>query len=78
MARSEKLRAAPAEESHPADLAFLAMAQYQLGQKEQAQETLARLRKTMTKPPWAKDAESAAFLREAEMLIEGKAPDRKK
>jgi Flp pilus assembly protein TadD len=61
----------------PEALAFLAMAQHQLGQKEQAKATLARLRETVTKPRWAKNAESAAFLREAEALIEGKAPDPK-
>ena len=33
------------------DLAFLAMAQYQLGQQEQAQATLARLREAVAKAP---------------------------
>ncbi len=58
-------------------LAFLAMAQYQLGRKEQAQATLTRLREAMTKSRWVKDPESAAFLREAETLIEA-APATKK
>jgi WD40 repeat protein len=114
LARAEKLRGMPANESHPADLAFLAMAQHQLGRKEQAQATLARLREALTKPQWADepallvlgagtiglvgsplgqgpilaasalfprrtdDPESIAFLREAEALLEGKAPDPKR
>ena len=45
------------------------MAQYQLGQKEQAQATLARLREALTKSRWADDAESVLFLREAKTLI---------
>jgi WD40 repeat protein/tRNA A-37 threonylcarbamoyl transferase component Bud32 len=78
LTRSEKLNTTPTDGSTPADLAYLAMAQYQLARKEQAQTTLARLREALTRPRWAKDAESAAFLREAEALIEGKAPDLKK
>jgi hypothetical protein len=54
------------------------MAQHQLGQKEQAEATLSRLRETLTKPRWARHAESISFLREVETLIEGKAPDPKK
>jgi tetratricopeptide (TPR) repeat protein len=76
LARSEKLQTTPKNGPHPADLAFLAMTQYQLGHKEPAQATLARLREAMNKSRWAKDAESAAFLREAETLIEGKAPEK--
>jgi tetratricopeptide (TPR) repeat protein len=72
LARSEKLDTTLKDGPHPADLAFLAMAQYQLGHKEQAQATLARLREALTKPRWAKDAESAAFLGEATTLIEAK------
>jgi hypothetical protein len=71
LTRSEKLNATAANGSRPADLAFLAMAQYQLGHKEQAQATLARLREALTKSRWATNAESTAFLREAETLIEG-------
>jgi WD40 repeat protein/serine/threonine protein kinase len=62
-----------------ADLAFLAMAQHQLGQKEQAQATFARLREAMKQPRWAKDAEAQGFLREAEEALQtnpagGKSP----
>jgi hypothetical protein len=53
------------------------MAQHQLGLKEQAQATLARLREAMKQPQRAKDAKSQAFLREAEGLIEGQAGGQK-
>jgi WD40 repeat protein/serine/threonine protein kinase/Flp pilus assembly protein TadD len=71
LTQSDKLNAGK-DGSLPADLAFLAMAQHQLGRKEQAQATLARLREAMKQPRWAQDAESQAFLREAEALLQGK------
>jgi hypothetical protein len=74
---SEKLNATK-EGSHPADLAFLAMTQHQLGKKDEAKATLDRLRKLMKQPHGAKDAECAGFLREAEELIEGKVPEAKR
>jgi hypothetical protein len=39
--------------SIPSDLAFLAMTQHQLGHKERAVATLARLREAMKEPGWA-------------------------
>jgi hypothetical protein len=48
------------------------MAQHQLGEKEQARATLARLRALMKMPVWATNAEAEGFLREAAELIEGK------
>jgi WD40 repeat protein/serine/threonine protein kinase len=74
--RSEKLNATQ-DGSLPSDLAFLAMAQQQRGQKDQAGATLARLREVMKQPRWAQDAEAQGFLREAEELIEGKPADKK-
>ena len=65
-------QAGPPNPGVPADLAFLAMAQHQLAQKEQARATLARLRETMKEPRWAKEEEARAFLREAEALLEWK------
>jgi hypothetical protein len=62
---------AKCDQNHPATLAFLGMAQRQLGEKEQARTTLARLRGIMKKPEWATNLEAAAFLREAAELIEG-------
>jgi WD40 repeat protein/serine/threonine protein kinase len=62
--------------SLPADLAFLAMAQHQLGMKDEAKAILGRLREVMKQPRWAEDAESVSFMREAEEMIEGKASDK--
>jgi eukaryotic-like serine/threonine-protein kinase len=54
-----------------ADLAFLAMAQQRLGKSDAARRSLVQLRNTMKSPGTNFDAaESAAFLREAEVLIE--------
>jgi hypothetical protein len=84
--RSERLHASPAKEkekpspplgkaghSHPSDVAFLAMTQHRLGQKDEARTTLARLREIMKAPTWAANEEAKAFLREATQLIEGSA-----
>jgi hypothetical protein len=60
------------DQNHPTTLAFLALSQFQEGQKEQARGTLARLRELSSKPPWSTDAEAASFLREAAALIEDK------
>ena len=76
LTQSEKLIATN-EGSHPADLAFLAMAQDKLRKNDEAQATLGRLREVMKQPRWAKDAEAQDFLREAEELIEGKATEKK-
>jgi hypothetical protein len=61
----------------PANIAFLAMTQHQLGKKHEAKATLARLRELMKEPPLAKHTESQGFLREAEELIEGKVAEKK-
>ncbi len=58
-------------DSLPENLAFIAMSQHQLGKKDEAKATLDRLRTVMKQPRWAKDAEAAGFLREAEELIAG-------
>jgi WD40 repeat protein/serine/threonine protein kinase len=71
---ADKLNASHGE-SIPADLAFLAMARHQLGQKEQALADLQQLRQLLTNPKvidWTKDEEAKAFLREAEGVVEGK------
>jgi tetratricopeptide (TPR) repeat protein len=54
---------------NPADFAFLALTQHQLGHKEQAQATLARLREALRQPEWTQDEELRAFLGEAERLV---------
>ena len=71
LTKSDKLNATKGG-SFPHDLAFLAMARHQLGKKDEAKATLARLREVLKQPGWAKQAESQVFLREAEELIEGK------
>jgi tetratricopeptide (TPR) repeat protein len=53
-------------------LSYLAMAYYQLGQKDEARNTLARLRAVMKDPAWPNT--SPTYVRQAEALIEGKAP----
>ncbi len=73
LARAEKLRATSAAGSHPTNLAFLAMTQCQLGRKEQAQATLARLREALANPPQANNPQFAALLREAETLFQDQA-----
>jgi WD40 repeat protein/tRNA A-37 threonylcarbamoyl transferase component Bud32 len=74
--QADKIHAAK-DGSVPEDLAFLATAHQQLGHKEQAKATLARLRELMKQPPQPKDAESLGFLHEAEELIDGKPADKK-
>jgi WD40 repeat protein len=61
----------------PADLAFLALTQHQLGKKDEAKAALGRLRELMKQSRWAKDIEAQGFLREAEELIEGKPAGKK-
>jgi len=70
LTESDKIQAVGLKGSHPADLAFLAMAHYQLGQKDQAQTVLGRLRETMQQARWAKDVEARGFLQEAESLLQ--------
>jgi WD40 repeat protein/tRNA A-37 threonylcarbamoyl transferase component Bud32 len=69
LTQSDKLNAAANKGSLPADLAFLAMAQHQLGRNEEAQATLGRLREAMKNPKWAQGEENQGFLREAEALF---------
>jgi WD40 repeat protein len=59
-------------------LAFLAMAHHQIGHKEEARAIIAGLREILKLPQWARHVEAKGFAREAETLIEGKAPDPKK
>jgi WD40 repeat protein len=70
--QAEPLKPYASKQGHPADLAFLAMAQHRLGQKDQAQATLVRLRQAMQEPQWASNLDAQAFLREAEELLKTK------
>ena len=56
----------------PATLAFLAMAQHQLGQREKARAVLARVQEVMKDEQRAKSPDALSLLREAAELIEGK------
>jgi tetratricopeptide (TPR) repeat protein len=78
LTRSERLNAATFSGSHPADLAFLAMTQHQLGKREAAQQTLARFRQAVKDSRWANDPESQAFFQEAEKLLQRPAPSSEK
>src|SRR5262249_39833044 len=73
LTRADRLNGAHSKTPQPPDLAFLALTQHQLGQEEQAQATLARLREALQLPRWAKAAEAHALLREAEALLAGPA-----
>jgi WD40 repeat protein len=64
-------------EERPVTLAFLAMTQHQLGHKQEARATLARLRQVM-QPSIPVTDEARALLREAQDLIEGKGATSKK
>jgi WD40 repeat protein/serine/threonine protein kinase len=60
------------DQDHPWTLAFLAMTRQQLGRRDEARATLARLREVKKDPKWAKNAPADAFLREAAALVEAK------
>jgi hypothetical protein len=70
LTRSDQLNSSDFGFSIPADLAFLAMTHYHLGQKPQAEADLVRLRKAM-EVRWRPDEaqESQAFLKELESLL---------
>jgi Flp pilus assembly protein TadD len=70
--RSDHIYSVTKKGHRPTDLAFLAMAQFQLGRKEKARALLNELRLLMKQPQWSGDEDELAFLREAHDLIEGK------
>ncbi len=72
--RSLKLNAAQFGGPIPARMAFIAMAQYRLGQSADARKTLEQLRGIMTQKRWTEDDESEAFSDEAISLIGGTEP----
>jgi tetratricopeptide (TPR) repeat protein len=69
--RADKINSMLFNGSIPPDLAFLAMAQQQLGQPALARATLTNLRESLKNPRWGNDGENQAFQREAEALIIG-------
>jgi WD40 repeat protein/serine/threonine protein kinase len=64
-----KLFAAQFKLDHPTTLAFLAMTQHQLGQGQNAQTTMSRVRQLMQQPRWANNVEAKAAIAEAEELL---------
>jgi eukaryotic-like serine/threonine-protein kinase len=67
---AQNLASAGGPGCYPSDLAFQAMAHFQLEQTDEARALLGRLRDKMKHPLWVGNAEALAFLREAETLIE--------
>jgi hypothetical protein len=57
----------------PAALAFLALAEHQLGHADKARAALGRLREVMKRPSWAADIQTRALLAETEALLRGQA-----
>ena len=70
LAGADRLPSSPGRISNPAGLAFLAMARYQIGRRDQARATLDRLRSVLQKTPQGDQKEAIAFRLEAERLIE--------
>jgi hypothetical protein len=70
--QSEPLKPKAPQHGHPADLAFIAMAQHRLGHKDQAQATMVRMRAAMQEAQWRVNGDAQNFLREAEELLRTK------
>ena len=71
---SQPVRSGAADLGHPANAAFIAMAQFKLGRIDEAKASLARLRDLMRDTGHAANQEYRAFLAEAADLIEASAP----
>jgi hypothetical protein len=56
-------------EDIPAMLAFRAMTQHRLGQKDGARATLERLQKAVTSPAWRKNDDALTLWREAKAVV---------
>jgi tetratricopeptide (TPR) repeat protein len=69
LTRSDEINSKENGESQPEDIAFLALAQHRLGRTDAARKLLDRLRQLLQQDRWKNDADSQAFLREAETLI---------
>jgi eukaryotic-like serine/threonine-protein kinase len=72
LTRSDQIFSARNPGRCPTDVAFLAMAQFRLGQQVKALGLLTELRQIMKQPRWSGRSEYQGFLREATELIEGK------
>jgi WD40 repeat protein/tRNA A-37 threonylcarbamoyl transferase component Bud32 len=76
LAASERIYLRDTQASHPHNLAFLAMAHHQLGDKARAQETYRNLREMMKQTKWQADEDTQSAWREAEALLEPAAKSR--
>ena len=74
LSRSDEIISKRLGQSYPSDIAFLAMAQHRLGHTAEAGKLLDRLRQLLQQDRWKNDADSQAFLREAESLIQPTMP----
>jgi tetratricopeptide (TPR) repeat protein len=74
--RAEQVHRAQTASSHPADVAFIAMACQQLGENELARAELDRARALLKRAEYAESEELRALLAEAEALIAGNGSDR--
>jgi hypothetical protein len=83
LTESDKRNHVSRKDSVPEDLAFLAMAYHKLGQKDQAQATLTRLRDIMNVPAYlpvqsSRWADGRGFLlKEADSLLQEPPPSKK-
>jgi tetratricopeptide (TPR) repeat protein len=75
---SPSLLSFASKEFPPWNHAIMAMAYFQLGEQDQARALFGRLREIMKDPYWGGNPSAQGFLREAEMLIEGKSAEPKK
>ena len=78
LTRSKQLNSKVFDGSSPPDLVFLAMANQQLGNNDQAREQLQQARQLSQDPRWSDDTDLQGFLLEAEALIDPGAPPESK
>jgi hypothetical protein len=69
LSRSDQINTKNLGGSHPADVAFLAMAHHKTGDGEKARKFLEQARQLIETDQWKVDAECRAFVQEAAMLI---------
>ena len=76
LSRAVELKVRAGRAMHPADAAFLAMAQHRLGHCDDARRFLIQFQELIQADRWKQSAELQAFLQEAEALIEEPLPVR--
>src|SRR5262249_41283246 len=70
LTRAESLATKDEPYGSPANLAFLAMANHQLGKHDKARAALDKLYRVMRQPRWTRSAEFQRYLHEASQLME--------